>query len=510
MANIRTLSVSVKANTSKFQAGMKRAGNVLKRFGARVNAVTGKLKFMAAAAGAGAVAGLTLLTRQSLQTVDRISKLSDELQIGTDKLRGLTLAARLTGTSTETLTKGLQRLVRTLGEAKAGYGEGVKGLKALGFETAELGRIQPLEALLRVADAVKKQKGAADQAAAAYALFGRQGQELLNFLQLGSRGLQDIQRDAEHLGGTFLRAAGRPIEAFLDSMTRVGFAAEGVGIKLARSVSIGLTPFTDGLAESIAAMNDMGQMSDKAIAGTAFTAFEKLAKAMAFVVKFGLQIKKVFLQVGEGILAIAQAAIGSLAKLQGASASVAEFFSKGTFLPKGLRKGAAESAARLRQSQGELQAQAGGLAVERSGLGARADRVDVDIRAITFQIDRFFENVAKATAERAKKQLGGGVVSRLLGQGVGGLRGLIGGISGGLGGAASSLARGGSAFAALSSSKSVGAATSNPSLTQITRGFGSVSGGMDSVKENQRKTAENTTELVELFKRFVDEVVNPI
>lgn len=250
MATIANLAVSLTAKTGKFESGMRKAGRVASGFAGKLKGmVTGLGGVASALAGIAGAASLTYMVKQSMDAIDVTAKLSDELGITTERLVGYQYAAGLSGTSNETLTKGFQRLIRRLGEAKQGYGEGVKALEALGFKAEELTKLNAADALEKISDRIREVPGAAERAAAAYALFGRQGQELMNFLLIGSEGFKAIQKDAEATGQTFSRIDAAQVEAANDAMLSmqrlIGGISNTLAIELAPYLTAGLKKLQD-------------------------------------------------------------------------------------------------------------------------------------------------------------------------------------------------------------------------------------------------------------------------
>ncbi|MEM9752563.1 MAG: hypothetical protein AAF916_04180 [Planctomycetota bacterium] len=252
MATIARLKIDLIADTRGFAGGMAKAkavtGGFVKRVQTANGVVTrmtsGLLRLGGVAGGlslAAAAASVTALVRRQFEAIDSSAKFADELGITTEALGGYRHAAKLTGTAQSTLEKGLQRLVRRLGEAKSGYGEGRRGLERLRLDADAVASMRPEAALGAVADALVAIESPAERAAAAYSLFGRQGQEMLNFLALGSDGLAQTRAEAEKLGTTFSRVDARQVEEMNDSITRLKTlatsAAARVGIDLAPSIN---------------------------------------------------------------------------------------------------------------------------------------------------------------------------------------------------------------------------------------------------------------------------------
>jgi len=261
MAIIGSLAVALGLDGKKFEKGLKKSRRSLRRFAKDIPfANTSVLKFGTALV-AGAAGGLALMTRQSLKAIDQIGKLSDELGISTEDLIGFQEAARLSGTSNEVLTKGFQRLIRRIGEANLGYGEGVKGLDALGLKAEDLSQIPAAEAMRKIAGAISKLPSAADRAGVAFALFGRQGQDLMNFLLMGEDGLRNVQTEAEALGITFDRISAAKVEEANDSIGRLTLQAQG----FANKIAVAVAPYIDFASDKMVELGKSGALSFKQV-----------------------------------------------------------------------------------------------------------------------------------------------------------------------------------------------------------------------------------------------------
>ncbi|MBL7152072.1 MAG: hypothetical protein ISS79_00005 [Phycisphaerae bacterium] len=103
------------------------------------------------------------------------------------------------------------------------------------------------EAFLRTAEAISKIPDAAEQATAAYSMFGRQGTQLLVMLQQGRGGIEAMAKEAEKLGLVFSRVDAAKVEAANDALTRLKALITGA---LRQSV-IQLSPYIESLVTSL-------------------------------------------------------------------------------------------------------------------------------------------------------------------------------------------------------------------------------------------------------------------
>jgi len=228
-----------------FDAARDRAGRGLASFAGRAKSAALGLAGMVTAAAAAAISvrGVT----GAFADLDRISKFSDAVGLSTETMAAWRHGAELTGTSTATLEKGVQRFARVLGDAQAGVGAAVRGFETLGLSVDELAKMNTAEAFKATAEAIKGIADPAQRAAAAYAVFGRQGQELMTFLTAGRDGIEAMEAEARTLGITFSREMGAKVEAANDAMARMGAATRGMAQQLAISLAPAIINVSEGL-----------------------------------------------------------------------------------------------------------------------------------------------------------------------------------------------------------------------------------------------------------------------
>lgn len=290
MATIAAIHSKLTLNTRDFRTNAQKAQRIAKNMGRSIGRATKLVGGIGIAAGAAAVAGLSVMVKSQMEAIDQTAKLSRSLGISTEALVGYQHAAELSGVKQATLEKGLQRLVRSLGEAKNGTGPGAKGFAELGLSMEDVADKSPEEALGLVADKLAAQEDPAKRAAAAYAVFGRQGQELDNFLRLGSEGMREAQMEAERLGLTFSQIDAFKIEQANDAITRLKGRIVGAG----RSLTVELAPFIESAANKLLGMGDDGETMGQKITGAIEWVAGAFGKTMDFVelgkmTFFGLQ-----------------------------------------------------------------------------------------------------------------------------------------------------------------------------------------------------------------------------
>jgi methyl-accepting chemotaxis protein len=241
------LNVVLSAVSQPFERGVRRAIGRVQSF---TSSIRQSLRFItgwgSALAGIAIGGGLFMAVRRTMQMMDQTGKLSDRLGIATQDLIAFRHAAELSGVGANVLDQSLERMVRRLGEARHGTGEAAKALERMGLSAQQLTRESPAQAFRTIAQAISEQETAADKANAAYAVFGRQGQQLINMMDGGAEALDRASEEVERLGISFDRVDARRVEMANDAMTKLHAATAG----LVQRLTIELAPAITALAEA--------------------------------------------------------------------------------------------------------------------------------------------------------------------------------------------------------------------------------------------------------------------
>lgn len=196
-----------------------------KAFAAVKSSVSGLNKSMiglgAAVAGAMGVGALGSMAKSALDTGDKIHKLTIRLGASAEALSQYRHVATLSGISFETLTMGWQRMTRRISESAAGTGMARKSFQELGVDVAALARMRPEQQFEVLADAIAKVEDPADRVRLAMKIFGSEGVSLLQTMEGGAAGLQQMRQEADALGMTMSQDMVNSIAATNDSISKV-------------------------------------------------------------------------------------------------------------------------------------------------------------------------------------------------------------------------------------------------------------------------------------------------
>jgi hypothetical protein len=242
---IGSLSALVGANTKGLEKGLKRASRMVRGYAASVGGagsfITGKVAAIAGAIGIGvSVAGLKNIAEE----MDAVAKTADSLGFTTEALIGLQHGARLAGVGTEAFNTSVQTMVKNVGMAAQGTGRARAALAGLNIDAAKLAELTPENQLKVLADAMAKVENPTTRATYAMQIFGGQGAAMINVLNGGAAGLEQMQTEAEKLGLTFSRIDAAKVEAANDSLSRM----QAVFTGLAQTLVIQLSPYIDAAA----------------------------------------------------------------------------------------------------------------------------------------------------------------------------------------------------------------------------------------------------------------------
>ncbi len=114
-------------------------------------------------------------------------------------------------------------------------------LQNMGLNVRELAKMKPDEAFLAISGGFQRIKNPADKAAAAVAIFGRSGANMLNTLNAGPAKIKALQEEAKRLGITFDDLGATKARMVTSALLKVSEASTAWGNQLA----IALAPYIE-------------------------------------------------------------------------------------------------------------------------------------------------------------------------------------------------------------------------------------------------------------------------
>jgi len=195
-------------DTVDFATGAKGAGTVLDDLAARIEKFAFSWKGALSVAVASAV-GLAWEVRnglsKALEEIGDIGKTAQKIGLTAEALSQLQYAANRSGVASETFATSIKKLSVNLQDVlKNGSSEAATAIKVLGVSVTDThGKLKSTADILPdIADKFASYKDSANKTAIAVALFGRNGSELIPFLNKGSEGIERLRDKADELGYT--------------------------------------------------------------------------------------------------------------------------------------------------------------------------------------------------------------------------------------------------------------------------------------------------------------------
>ncbi len=187
--------------------------------------------FGAAIAGSAVVAGLTAVVRQSINAGDELFNLQAKTGIAAKALIGIGNAAKLADVDMAALGKGLTKLNVNLVKAAEGNEGLARKFEALGVEVKDAnGQVAPADKVLgQIANRFADMPDGAQKAAAAVALFGKSGADLIPLL---NEGADSMEKFTYKVGEDFAARS----DLFSDTITELGIKTQGFGLELTDSL----------------------------------------------------------------------------------------------------------------------------------------------------------------------------------------------------------------------------------------------------------------------------------
>ena len=191
---------TAKRSMKTASAGMsKDIGGLKKQIGGAIGTMKGLAAGALAAAGIG---GMGALVISSVNAADSIGKVSKKIGLTTDELQEYRFAAAQASVKQTTLDMGMQRFSRRVAEAQKNTGELNATLKQYGIQVkdAEGKNRRTVDVLGDLADVIANTEDEQEKLRISFKAFDSEGAAMVNMLQDGSAGLDEMRKKAHELG----------------------------------------------------------------------------------------------------------------------------------------------------------------------------------------------------------------------------------------------------------------------------------------------------------------------
>lgn len=195
-----------------------------------------------------AATGLFALVQSAANAGDEIQKMALRTGFSTEALSEFKHAAELSGSSIESVEKGVKRMQKMLFDAEKGLSTSKDALAALNLSFEDLRGLSPEEQFSKLSMAIADIEDPSRRAALAQEVFGKAGTELLPMLASGSEGIAAMRQEARDLGIVFSQDAADASAKFNDDLDRLKKGFGGVFKELAMNL---MPMFTNKLLPAI-------------------------------------------------------------------------------------------------------------------------------------------------------------------------------------------------------------------------------------------------------------------
>lgn len=295
MATIGKLVVSLQANSAKLVSELGKSQKRIKRFAS--NSIKNLKSITKVFAGLGAIlaGGLLLAINKNAEAIDNMTKAAGKLNFPIEDFQRFSFIAAKSNIEMDSFGKGVQKMLKTVGDARAGLTTAADAFDQLNLNADDLAKLNPSQQFEIIAEAMKGVESQSDKVKIAMDIFGRSGADLLNVFAGDVKG---IGKEFDSLGITITQRQADMVAAFQDAKASLNTLLGGFARNVTAEVSSALTLVIERVTESIKRMGGMKAAANKfarsIIAGTigAIQGFSGLISVMQEVL---LLTKKVAL-----------------------------------------------------------------------------------------------------------------------------------------------------------------------------------------------------------------------
>jgi hypothetical protein len=241
--------VEVYADRTRLNNDLRTIQRQMRSFGAGLIS-TGKWM---TAVGGSIVAPLLAATKHFMTIGSELVDMSARTGVSTNALGELGYAAEQTGSSVESLEKGIRLMHKTIDEASKGGKAQINALASIGLSIADIQAMNPERQFEAIGNAIASIEDPTRRAATMLELLGRGSTSLLPMFAEGSEGLARLRKEAIELGMSIGPEQAADADRLSDAWNRLTTGASGVSIAIGSILSPMMEGFAKKLQEGIIA-----------------------------------------------------------------------------------------------------------------------------------------------------------------------------------------------------------------------------------------------------------------
>ena len=242
--------------------------------------------------------------------IDATNDLAQRIGVGVESLQALQMAAKLSGVND--ITTALQKMTVAIGNA--GESGNTEAFTRLGIDFAELQQLSPEEQFKRIQAAIAALPTEAERAAAAVAIFGRSGVELLPLM---NQNLQEVEERLRKLGAIVGESQVQAIGDMNDAFDMVAATVNGIFGQVIGNLAPAVTAMAEELLSFVESFSSVNGEGGNGIADTITFALLDIAdyfadvfdSAVAYFSSFDVSMRDVgavFTTIGNVFVAVSE------------------------------------------------------------------------------------------------------------------------------------------------------------------------------------------------------------
>lgn len=247
MATIGKLVVSLQANSAKLVSELSKSQKMLKSWASRAAKAVGSVVKVFGLLGAVGLGAFVIAVNKSAAAIDNITKAAGKLQFPIEDYQRFAFIAAKSNIPMENFGKSMQKMLKTIGDARDGLTTATGAFDQLGLSADHLAQLSPSDQFALIAERMKEIPVHADRVKVAMDIFGRSGADLLNVFAGDVKG---IGEEFDSLGIAITDQQAAMVATFQDSKTTLNTLFKG----FSENVTAEVSPVFNTLVEEVTAV----------------------------------------------------------------------------------------------------------------------------------------------------------------------------------------------------------------------------------------------------------------
>lgn len=265
------LFITIGANNKAYKKSLEDTNASTQKFSKNMSAQFGKIGLAMTAMGVSMLVAMGKMVSSYAKAGDEVAKMAKRTGIGTEALSEMRYVAQICGTELGSIEKAVKRMSRSIVDADRGLETYARSFRELGLDITALKNMKPEDAFWIIADAIGGVENELTRAALAQEIFGRAGTDLLPMLGESTEAIDGLKQKAHDLNLVFDEEHAAAAEAYVDAMTDMKGALDGLKNALAESVMPTITEFINQITDKLIPV--IGWLKDHPEVGQAFLKF---------------------------------------------------------------------------------------------------------------------------------------------------------------------------------------------------------------------------------------------